>query len=681
MTLDTDEIQVRHENGYHFDSPLPSRIVIDRVTPALEGGRFAAKNVAGKPFTVSAVIICDGHEILKANLLWRHEDEARFDRVPMSFEGNDCYQAAFVPDEPGFYIYSIEAAIDRYAGWKNSFLKKLEAGEAEAVDGAFGLRLMQDYADHPGHAGKDKHRTLKKIERLEAIFTRLPVLSPSREKELRTILEAPEVEAFMRENWSDPSAVRYHRELPLKVDPPCAVFSSWYEFFPRSRWKGIAEEGTLQDAAARLPYIADMGFDVVYLPPIHPIGRAYRKGRNNAIKAQNGDVGSPWAIGGKEGGHTAIDPALGTFKDFAALVKAARALNMKLALDIAFQCAPDHPWVKDHPSWFRKRADGSIQYAENPPKKYQDIYPLDFESEDWRALWEELKNVILFWAKKGVRIFRVDNPHTKSFAFWEWCIREISRDYPDTIFLAEAFTRPHVMAYLAKIGFNQSYTYFAWRHTKHEFEDYLTELTGTDLQYYFRPNFWPNTPDILTETLQSGERAAFAQRLILAATLSASYGIYGPPFELMESAPLVRGKEEYLHSEKYEVRTWDVSQPRSLAPLIKKVNAVRHANRALQSNDNLMFHPTDNDRLLAYTKLDGDNLILTVVNLDFRHPQSGMVDLQAHKLGLDPYRTYLLFDLLDGGRYQWQGWKNYVALNPQILPAHIFRIEQDEAQD
>jgi starch synthase (maltosyl-transferring) len=421
-----------------------------------------------------------------------------------------------------------------------------------------------------------------------------------------------------------------------------------------------------------------MGFDVVYLPPIHPIGRVNRKGANNALSARDGDVGSPWAIGSAEGGHKDILPELGTLDDFRQFVRKARDVGLEIALDIAFQCAPDHPYVSAHPQWFKHRPDGSVQYAENPPKKYQDIYPFDFESDDWRALWAELKSVFEFWIEQGVRIFRVDNPHTKAFPFWEWVIDEIGRHEPDVIFLAEAFTRPKVMHRLAKLGFTQSYTYFTWRTSKGELTDYFNELAHGPGKEYFRPNLWPNTPDILHATLQSGLRAAFAARLVLAATLSANYGIYGPSFELMESAPREPGSEEYLDSEKYQLRHWSIDRSDSLWPLISRINRIRRDNPALQDDSSLTFCQVDNPQLIAYLKHHGPQgeHVLTVVNLDPYNTQSGWVDLDLAALGLDPAEAYQVHDLLSDQRFQWRGGRNYVMLDPARLPAHVFRLRR-----
>ena len=491
-------------------------------------------------------------------------------------------------------------------------------------------------------------------------------------------LDEVDLLAAVMERWPDLRwATRYEPELTIVVDRPRAQFSSWYELFPRSTGKA-GRHGTFDDLIAHLPYVAELGFDVLYLPPIHPVGSKFRKGRNNAVTANPGEPGSPWAIGAAQGGHTAILPELGTLADFERLIRAAAGHAMEIALDIAFQCSPDHPYVTEHPEWFKHRPDGTIQYAENPPKKYQDIYPFDFESSDWRSLWEELKNVFLFWAERGVRIFRVDNPHTKAFGFWQWAIPAIKAQYPDALFLSEAFTRPKLMYRLAKLGFSQSYTYFTWRYGKQEFIDYLTELTQTSVREYFRPNLWPNTPDILPEHLQRGGRAAFQARLVLAATLSSNYGIYGPAFELMEHDPREPGSEEYLNSEKYEIRDWDLDRPDSLRGLVAKVNRARRENRALQSNSSLRFHPASNDQLLCYTKRspEAGNLILAVVNLDFYQTQNGWIVLPLGELGIAGSRPYRVHDLLTGATFDWQGERNYVELNPQRTPAHLFRVEQ-----
>src|SRR4029077_13314599 len=473
-------------------------------------------------------------------------------------------------------------------------------------------------------------------------------------------------------------ASRYGKQLTVFVDREKARFSTWYEVFPRSCSPEAGRHGTFLDLETWLPYIASMGFDVLYLPPIHPVGRAFRRGKNNSAEAQSEDVGSPWAIGSAEGGHKSIHPQLGTLEDFRRLITKAGEHGLEIAVDLAFQCSPDHPYVKEHPQWFRVRPDGSIQYAENPPKKYQDIYPLDFENAGWQALWEELKSIFLFWIDQGVRVFRVDNPHTKSFSFWERAIGEIKEIHPDVLFLAEAFTRPHVMHRLAKLGFSQSYTYFAWRNTKQELTEYFTELTQTDVQDYMRPNLWPNTPDILPEYLQVGGRAAFMVRLILAATLGASYGIYGPAFELCENVAMQPGSEEYLNSEKYELKNRNLNSQASLKDLISRINRIRKENSALQSNRSLHIHQTDNPSLICYSKATDDfaNVIVVVVNLDSSHTEAGRVHLDLAAIGLDDSHAFQVHDLLGDGKYLWQGSKNYVELIPESLPAHILHLRR-----
>ena len=493
----------------------------------------------------------------------------------------------------------------------------------------------------------------------------------------------PELEAVAARHPDLTFASLAEKELTLWVDRERVRFSAWYELFPRSTAPDAGPDepprhGTFADVEARLPYVASMGFDVLYLPPIHPIGRQFRKGKNNNPICQPGEPGSPWAIGGPEGGHKAVHPQLGTLQDFNHLVGAARGKGIEIALDIAFQCSPDHPYLREHPEWFRKRADGSIAYAENPPKKYQDIYPFDFECEDWRGLWAELKSIFDFWIAQGVRIFRVDNPHTKAFGFWEWVIAALKREQPDLIFLAEAFTRPAVLNQLAKIGFTQSYNYFPWRNSKPELTAYLTELTQPPLADWLRPNLWINTPDILTEFLQAGGRPAFEIRLVLAATLGASYGVYGPAFELCENRPLKPGSEEYLDSEKYEIRRWDLDAPGNLTGLIGRINRIRRENPALQFLHNLRFHPVENDNLLAYTKCaqDGADVVLAVVNLDPYHTQSGWLELPADDFLGEPARSYQMHDLLTGARFIWHGRRNYVELDPRYSPAHVFRLRR-----
>jgi starch synthase (maltosyl-transferring) len=485
--------------------------------------------------------------------------------------------------------------------------------------------------------------------------------------------------AEVAERYPDRSlAITHPLELPLTAERERARYSTWYELFPRSTSPTPSKHGTFRDVEARLPYVAELGFDVLYFPPIHPVGREKRKGKNNTLTPGPEDFGSPWAIGAKEGGHKDILPELGTIEDFRRLVKKAGEHGIEIALDIAYQCAPDHPYVKAHPKWFRWRPDGTVQYAENPPKKYQDIYPFNFESEDWQGLWQELKSVLDYWIGEGVKIFRVDNPHTKAFPFWEWAITEVQRKHPEVIFLAEAFTRPKVMHRLAKVGFSQSYTYFTWRNTKAELVEYFTELAHGPGREYFRPNAWPNTPDILNENLQFGGRPIFMTRLVLAATLAANYGIYGPAYELMEGAPREPGSEEYLDSEKYQLRAWDLDRPDSLRAFIARVNRIRRENPALQSDWSLQFVPIDNEQIIAYIKSSPeiDNVVLTVVNLDPRNTQSGWLELDAEALGIDPDKQFQMHDLISGQRFLWQGGRNFIQLDPNRSPAHIFRLRR-----
>ncbi|HOW89961.1 MAG TPA: alpha-amylase family glycosyl hydrolase, partial [Elusimicrobiales bacterium] len=495
-----------------------------------------------------------------------------------------------------------------------------------------------------------------------------------REKAAR--LAAPDLTALVSKWSDDGDLVRYGKELELWADRVKARFGAWYEVFPRSCSQKPGHHGTFADLAARLPYIAGMGFDVLYLPPIHPIGRTHRKGRNNSLKAGPKDPGSPWAIGDRTGGHKSVHPELGTIEDFDRLVREAGGHGLEIALDIALQCSPDHPYLKEHPEWFRRRPDGSLRFAENPPKKYEDIYPLDFTCRDWRPLWDEVGSIFRFWMGHGVRIFRVDNPHTKPFAFWEWLIRDLRRENPDLIFLAEAFTRPRIMNRLAKAGFTQSYNYFLWRNAKWELESYFTELTRTQVREYFRPNLWPNTPDILTEYLQFGGRPAFMIRQVLAATLGASYGIYGPAFELCEAAPLERGREEYLDSEKYELKQWQTEAKKGIRDLITRVNRIRRENPALQRDSELSFFRVDNEQLISYGKRSGDDVLVMVVNLDPNHRQSGWLELPLAELGLREDKPYQMHDLLSDRRFIWRGPRNYVELSPDVMPAHIFRLRR-----
>jgi starch synthase (maltosyl-transferring) len=640
-----------------------ARAVIENVKPEIDCGRFPAKRTVGETMTVEADIFADGHDAVLAVLLHRKEGASTWMETPMQPLVNDRWRGTFEVNEIGNFYYTLQAWVDRFESWRRGFAKKVEAGQEAALDLLAGAELVEQAAKNA--AGEDS----KSLIRFAAM------LRGDKPTAIQSGLD--DALAGLMGKYSDRRwAVTYEKELRVNVERAKARFSAWYELFPRSFASTPGAHGTLRDCIDRLPYVAGMGFDVLYLPPIHPVGNSFRKGKNNTLAAGADDVGSPWAIGAKEGGHKAIHPQLGTLADFKRLIAEAKKFDIEIALDIAFQCTPDHPYVAEHPEWFRKRPDGSIQYAENPPKKYQDIYPLDFECENWQELWNELKSVILFWCEQGVRIFRADNPHTKAFPFWEWVIGEVKKDYPDALFLAEAFTRPKVMYRLAKLGFSQSYTYFTWRNTKSELTQYFTELAQTEVSDFFRANLWPNTPDILTEYLQFGGRPAFMTRLVLAAMLGASYGIYGPAFELCENVPRDPGSEEYLNSEKYEIKHWDLEKPESLRELIARVNRIRRENPALHSDRSLRFYPIDNPELLCFGKLTEDlsNVIVVAVNLDPHHTQSGWVELPSEELGLNPQQTFQMHELLTDARYLWQGKRNYIQLDPNSVPAQIFHV-------
>ena len=646
------------------------RVVIENVSPEIDGGRFPVKRTAGQTVRVEADIHTDGQDLIAAFLMYREAGSLIYSETPMIPFGNDRWAGEFRVAAVGRTVYTLQAWVARFLSWQRNLSKKMEAGQEISVDLLVGTALAEDAAKRAKGADRRKLLAFARSFRPEGEARGVPECAAAAlDEELGALAD----------RYPDRTlATRYGRELPVVADPERARFSTWYELFPRSCSMEPGRHGTFKDVEKRLPYVASMGFDVLYLPPIHPIGRTNRKGKNNATVARPEDVGSPWAIGAAEGGHKAVHPQLGTIEEFEELVRSARNHGIEIALDIAFQCAPDHPYVTEHPEWFRMRPDGTVQYAENPPKKYEDIIPFDFDTPRWLELWEELKSVVLFWAGRGVRIFRVDNPHTKPFAFWEWLIAEIKREHTDAIFLAEAFTRPKVMYRLAKAGFTQSYTYFTWRNTKPEIEAYFQGLTQTEVREYFRPALWPNTPDILTEQMQYGGRPAFMARLVLAATLGASYGIYGPAFELCEHEATAPGKEEYLDSEKYEIRAWDTDRADSLREFIALVNRIRRESPALQADDNLRFHPVDNDQLIAYSKSEDDRsgTILVVVNLDPRHTQSGWVELPLEEFGLGDTAPFQGHDLLSGARFLWQGRRFYVALDPVAVPAHIIRLRR-----
>ena len=646
---------------------IKGRVIIEGVQPEIDGGRFPIKRSVGESVSVEADIFTDGHDIVSAILLYRKQTDAAWKGVFMKALGNDHWCGSFRVEEIGDYLYTFQAWIDRFMTWRRDLKKKVDAGQEVAADLLIGSDLIQDTATRA--AGAD--------QTLLSSWAELLVSGKSMKEKIRLALDGNLGRLVNR--YPDRShATRYAKILAVAVDRQKARFSSWYEMFPRSCSGKENQHGTFKNCETRLPYIAEMGFDVLYLPPIHPIGHTHRKGKNNAIQAGPDDPGSPWAIGAAEGGHCAVHPQLGTLEDFRRLVSRAKEFDIEVAMDIAFQCTPEHPYVQEHPEWFYQRPDGTIQYAENPPKKYEDIYPLNFENDHWQDLWQELLGVVRFWIDQGIRIFRVDNPHTKPFAFWKWLIAEVRKDFPETIFLAEAFTRPRVMYRLAKLGFTQSYTYFAWRNTKWELTRYFTELTRAPLQEFFRPNLWPNTPDILTEYLQMGGIPAFATRLVLAATLGANYGIYGPAFELGENTAREAHSEEYLDSEKYQIRFWDIDRPDSLKSFIARINRIRRENPALQRDRNLHFHSVNNEQLIAYSKHTDDisNIVLVVANLDPHHTHSGWLEFSPETMGLDPLQTFQVHDLLSDARYLWQGSRNFVELNPKIVPAHIFVVRR-----
>ncbi len=645
------------------------RVVIESLEPEIDGGKYPIKRTLGERVLVEADIHADGHDVLSAVVLYRPDRESACREAVMRPLVNDRWQGQFNVESLGSYFYTVRAWVDAFQSWSRDTVKKFEAGQDISVAAVMGARLIQSAADRA--KGTDS-------QKLDQFAAELTVLSRAGGEAVATLARNAELVALMGRYADRRRATTYDKLLGVTVDREKARYSTWYEMFPRSCAAELNRHGTFRDCMHRLGYASQMGFDVLYFPPIHPIGRTQRKGRNNTPQPSPDDPGSPWAIGADEGGHVAIHPHLGTIEDFKELHKKARELGIEIALDLAFQCSPDHPYVKEHKEWFLQRPDGSVQYAENPPKKYEDIYPFYFESEAAQKLCDELKRVVFYWIEQGVHIFRVDNPHTKPFDFWEWLIKEVRWKYPEVIFLSEAFTRPKVMHRLAKLGFSQSYTYFTWKNTKWELTEYFTELTQTPVREFMRPNVWPNTPDILTEYLQYGGRPAFMARLVLAATLSANYGIYGPAFELCENKALRQGSEEYLNSEKYQIRAWDIASPDSLKGLISRVNEIRRENPALQSDWSLRFHQLDNDQLIAYSKATEDlsDIILVIVNLDPRYKQSGWVELPLGDFQLASHQPYQVHDLLTDARYLWHGARNYVELSPSVLPAHIFKVRR-----
>lgn len=646
-------------------------MIVEGASPEVDCGRYPAKRIVGETVVCECDLISDSHDAIAGRALFRHVGHGEWQLAPLVPLGNDRFRASFVATTVGLWEITFEGFVDAFTTWRRGTAKKKDADQDIEVELLIGARLLGE--------GAARAAAAKEQPGVAALLEDAARLASDTKREDRERLAAATTDLVVRAMAENPdlaNATRYDRVLRVTVDPALARFSTWYELFPRSCGQpGV--HGTFRDVEERLDYVASMGFDVLYLPPIHPIGRSFRKGPNNTLTAGPNDPGSPWAIGAEQGGHKAVHSELGTLADFERLVNAAAAKNIAVALDIAFQVSPDHPYVKEHPDWFIRRPDGTIQHAENPPKKYQDVYPFDFECKDWEGLWSELLDVFMFWVARGVKVFRVDNPHTKSLRFWEWCIGEIKAAHPEVLFLAEAFTRPKLMYALAKRGFSQSYTYFTWRNTKAEFEEYLKEITKPPVSEFYRPSFWPNTPDILPEHLQHGEKPTFLLRLALAATLSSNYGMYGPTFELMEHVPRP-GAEEYIDSEKFQLKSWNLEDPSSLRDAITLVNRVRRENAALQQTNRIAFHHTGSDALLAYSKRTDDygNVVLVVANMDPRHKHGGWLELDLAELGVRPGESFQVHDVFADARFMWTGARNYVELDPSLFPVSLFVVRR-----
>jgi starch synthase (maltosyl-transferring) len=651
---------MKHING-------KQRVIIEHVYPEIDCGKYPVKRVVGERVNVSADIYADGHNEIKAVLLHRRKGRRNWNETPMRHVNNDKWEAWFKVDKMGWYEYTIQGWVDHFASWQKGFRAKFEANQPVEIELQIGAGMMEEAKEQatPGFR--------KKIDGWIAFINDV-TYNPSA---AAAMVMGEEASDIMYRCTDRSGASTYEKTLLVEVERKKALFSSWYEAFPRSTSPEPGKHGTFRDVENIIPLVAKMGFDILYFPPVHPIGVSFRKGKDNSPVALPGEPGSPWAIGGEEGGHKAIHPELGTLEDFRSVVKTAGEHGLEIALDLAYQCSQDHPYLKEHPEWFKWRPDGTVQYAENPPKKYQDVVAFNFENDDWQNMWKELKSIVDYWIEQGVKIFRVDNPHTKSFAFWEWMIAEIKKTNPETIFLAEAFTRNKVMDRLGKIGFTQSYTYFTWRNSRHEFVQYLHELTREERREFYRPNFWPNTPDILPASLQHKGEAAFITRFVMAATLSSNYGIYGPVFELGHNVPHP-AREEYIDNEKYELKQYDWYSMNRIRKLMAAVNTIRRDNPALQTTWNIYFADTHNDNLLCYAKTDDEktNRIFTAVNMDPYFTQGGMIKVPIQEMGISADRSYDMVDLLTGHRFTWNGEWNYVELNPHIFPVHIFRVEQ-----
>ena len=638
-------------------------VVIENVYPELDCGRYPVKREVGDVLEVWADIFKEGHDVLAAKLKYRRWDQSAWRETPMRYYDNDRWVGSFPLTENTRYVYTIEAYKDEFGSWRQELVKKVDAGLDVASELLEGNELVRRAAERA--TGEDRERLRELLRALEAAASQEQRVALALGEDLRALMDAhPDRSA----------ATVYDRELEVVVDREAARFAAWYEMFPRSQGKVLGQSATFKDCEERLPEIKWMGFDVVYLPPIHPIGRTNRKGPNNSLLAGPNDPGCPYAIGNELGGHKAVEPSLGTLADFEHFVRKANELGMEIALDFAIQCSPDHPYVREHPEWFYKRPDGSIKYAENPPKKYEDIYPLNFATEDREGLWQEMKSIVLFWIERGVRIFRVDNPHTKPVHFWQWLIREVQNEHPEVIFLSEAFTRPKMLKALAKAGFTQSYTYFTWRNFKGELIEYFTELTQSEAREYLRGNLFTNTPDILPPILQQGGRPAFKMRLVLAATLSSVYGIYNG-FELCENTA-IPGREEYLHSEKYEYKVWDWNRPGNIKDYIARINTIRKENAALHEYDNLRFYEASDDNILFYGKMTPDraNIVLVAVNLDPFQSHEAVIRVPIREFGIGPEQQYLVHELITDNKFLWKGEEQVIRLDPTVEPAAIFAI-------
>ncbi|RXR28337.1 alpha-1,4-glucan--maltose-1-phosphate maltosyltransferase [Flavobacterium piscinae] len=640
-----------------------TRIIIESVKPQLDGGSFYIKRIVNQKVNVSAHVFADGHDVVECCVKFKHEKDKKWSEVRMVPTENDEWEAEFTVEKQGFYSYFIEGWVDYALNWQHGTERKIKDNQhvkSELLEGAeYCQAILKEVTK------EEKAYLNSAIKAFQDAKLYDSAIAIALSDELHQIFKK-----YPTRTLANSSA-----ELKVYVDRKKALFSTWYEFFPRSASETPGKHGTFKDCERLLPRVAEMGFDTLYFPPIHPIGEINRKGKNNATTAEKGDVGSPWGIGSKHGGHKSTHPELGTIDDFKSLVKKAQSMGIEVAMDYALQAAPDHPYVKDFPRWFKWRPDGTVQYAENPPKKYQDIQPIYFESGDWKNLWKELLDVALFWVEEcGIRVFRVDNPHTKPFYFWGWLIGEIKKKHPDVLFLSEAFTRPKIMNELAKQGFTQSYTYFTWRNTKAELIEYVTELTQTEQKEFFRPNFWPNTPDILPFALQTGNESVYLQKYFLAATLSSSVGIYGPAYEFLVHQPMAKGKEEYLNSEKYEVYHWDWEAKNKLTTLITRINHIRKQQESLQQTNNIVFCKTDNEQLIAYYKFNDAKTdhTLMVCSLNAQNPLQAVVRLPLEELGNQPVRVT---DLITGNSYWWDREWNFVELHP-ALPFHLFKIER-----